>query len=125
MHPRHCYELCHRYYGKIVRIEDYDGQIHFGKVVDVTDESVWIEPIHRKRFDPGFGYFHADHDHDHGCDCCDDFRSCNSRGCDFCGGFRSCDFCGFGFGGRDGRFGVFEFGFGFIVGIALAALFFI
>lgn len=106
MHYEQCYELCHRYYGKIVRIEEYDGRTHFGKVVDVTDESVWIEPIHRRYFDPGFGYYDADYDDDY------------ERDCDCCGG--DCDFDG-GFGGG----GALALGFGFIAGIALAALFFI
>ncbi|WP_369903172.1 hypothetical protein [Bacillus manliponensis] len=125
MHPRKCYEICHRYYGKVVRIEARDGYTHFGKIVQVTDESVWIEPIHRKRFDYGFGYYDAGYDHD------------NEHGCHFCGGLRSCDHCGFGYGGGYGGYGGYSDGygygyggayaleFGFIFGIALAALFFI
>ncbi|WP_242223590.1 hypothetical protein [Bacillus cereus group sp. BfR-BA-01380] len=97
------YHTCRRYHGRVVRIENYDGKIHIGKIVDISDKSVWIEPVHKKRFDYGFGYS----------DC----------GCDVCGGLGECDNCGFGFG--RGGFGAVELGFGFIFGITLAALFFI
>ncbi|CAG9613293.1 hypothetical protein BACCIP111899_02507 [Bacillus rhizoplanae] len=125
MYSHQHYHTCRRYYGRVVRIEDYEGNIHIGKIVDITDESVWIEPVHRKRFDHGFGYG-------------------GGGGCDFCGGLGECNNCGFGFDGRRsgrsgrcdrcgfdecrcgfGGFGAVELGFGFIFGIALAALFFI
>ncbi|MEI4801923.1 hypothetical protein WAZ07_11395 [Bacillus sp. FJAT-51639] len=100
------YYTCRRYHGRVVRVEDHDGNIHIGKIVDVTNKSVWIEPVHQKRFDYGFGYS----------DC----------GCDVCGGLGECDNCGFGCGGFGrGGFGAVELGFGFIFGITLAALFFI
>ena len=98
------YYTCRRYRGRVVRIEDYDGNIHLGRIIDVTNNSVWIEPVHKKRFDYGFGYS----------DC----------GCDVCGGLGECDNCGCG-GFGCGGFGAVELGFGFIFGIALAALFFI
>ncbi|PEA53351.1 hypothetical protein CON64_18875 [Bacillus pseudomycoides] len=101
------YYTCRRYHGRVVRIEDYDGNTHLGRIVDVSDKSVWIEPVHQKRFDYGFGY--------HG-----------GGGCDVCGGLGECNNCGFGFGGFGrGGFGAVELGFGFIFGITLAALFFI
>lgn len=126
------FHTCRRYYGRVVRIEDYKGNIHIGRIVDLTDESVWIEPVHRKRFDHGFGFG-------------------GSFGCDFCGGLGDCNHCGFGFddcrsgrrgrrdrcsrcgfdecrcgfGGGFGGFGAVELGLGFIFGISLAALFFI
>ncbi|MED0973475.1 hypothetical protein [Bacillus paramycoides] len=127
MHRQKCYDTCQRYFGKMVRIEDLDGRIHLGKIVDVTNDSVWIEPVQRRSsFDTGFGYNDAYPD----------------GGCDICGGLSRCDSCGFGFGGSwggdswggggcggggcgwGGGWGV-ELGFGFILGITLAALFFI
>ena len=30
---------------KSFRIEDRDGRIHLGKIIDVTQNSVWIEPV--------------------------------------------------------------------------------
>ncbi|MBJ8028928.1 hypothetical protein [Bacillus cereus group sp. N21] len=130
MHCQKCYNTCHRYFGKVVRIEDVDGYVHIGKIVDVTNDSVWIEP-YRSSFDTGFGYHDA----------------YAGGGCDFCGGLGQCNHCGFGFdrgfgfdggcgfdrgcgfdGGCRGGFcgsGAVELGFGFIFGIALAALFFI
>ncbi|MEK0222120.1 hypothetical protein [Bacillus proteolyticus] len=125
MHRQKCYDTCQRYFGKVVRIEDRDGRIHLGKIVDVTDDSVWIEPVKgRSSFDTGFGYYDA----------------YSNGGCDICGGLSRCDSCGFGCGGGGswggggcdrgcdrgcgGGWGV-ELGFGFIFGITLAALFFI
>ncbi|MGE7880459.1 hypothetical protein [Bacillus sp. NPDC094077] len=141
MHRQKCYNTCRRYFGKVVRIEDVDGRIHLGKIIDVTNDSVWIEPVQqRSSFDTGFGYYDA----------------YANGGCDLCGGLSRCDSCGFGCGGswggddwgdgcgrggcgRDGcdRGGCdrggwgwgggwgLELGFGFIFGITLAALFFI
>ncbi|MGE7870417.1 hypothetical protein [Bacillus paramycoides] len=128
MHRRKCYDTCQRYFGKVVRIEDLDGRIHLGKIIDVTNDSVWIEPVQRRSsFDTGFGYNDA----------------YPNGGCDICGGLSRCDSCGFGFGGSwgggggcdgggcgggccgwGGGWGI-ELGFGFIFGITLAALFFI
>ncbi|MGG5738210.1 MULTISPECIES: hypothetical protein [Bacillus cereus group] len=127
MHRQKCYDTCQRYFGKVVRIEDRDGRIHLGKIVDVTNDSVWIEPVKgRSSFDTGFGYY----------------DSYSNGGCDICGGLSRCDSCGFGCGGSwggggcdrgcdrgcgggwGGGWGV-ELGFGFIFGITLAALFFI
>ncbi|MGW6192004.1 hypothetical protein ACWFRC_14955 [Bacillus cereus] len=128
MHRKRCYDTCQRYFGKVVRIEDRDGRVHLGKIVDVTNDSVWIEPVKgRSSFDTGFGYFDA----------------YSNGGCDICGGLSRCDSCGFGCGGGfGGGFGDgfgdgfggggcggggwgLELGFGFIFGITLAALFFI
>lgn len=131
MHRQKCYNTCHRYFGKVVKIEDIHGDIHIGRIVDITRDSVWIERVHRPSFDTGFGY-----------------SDTRGRGCDFCGGLSPCDHCGFGFrdnrefdfrddccrgfGGNCGSgwddgcrgFGC-ELAFGFIFGITLAALFFI
>ena len=83
MHRQKCYNTCQRYFGKVVRIEDRDGRIHLGKIIDVTNDSVWIEPMQqRSSFDTGFGY--------HG--------AYSNGGCDICGGLSRCDNCGFGWG---------------------------
>ncbi|WP_459500143.1 hypothetical protein [Bacillus sp. C1] len=119
-----CHTTCHRYFGKVVQIEDVNGYVHIGKIVDVTDDSVWITPTHPSSFDTGFGYYDA----------------YAGGGCDFCGGLGQCNNCGFGFGGGYygggyggcgyggcgyGGSGAIELAFGFIFGISLAALFFI
>ncbi|MGR5985316.1 hypothetical protein ACUC2M_12740 [Bacillus cytotoxicus] len=109
MHRQKCYNICQRYFGKVVRIEDRDGYIHLGRIVDVTQDSVWIDPIHRPSFDTGFGYYNA---YPYG-------------GRDFCGGLSKCNYCGFGYGGWGYGYGGYELAFGFIFGIALATLFFI
>ena len=84
MHRQKCYDTCRRYFGKVVRIEDRDGRIHLGKIIDVTQSSVWIEPVQqRSSFDSGFGYYDA----------------YANGGCDLCGGLSRCDSCGFGCGG--------------------------
>ena len=44
MHRQKCYDTCRRYFGKVVRIEDIDGRIHLGKIIDVTKDSVWLSP---------------------------------------------------------------------------------
>ncbi|WP_141532125.1 hypothetical protein, partial [Bacillus cereus] len=90
MHRQKCYDTCQRYFGKVVRIEDRDGRIHLGKIIDVTKDSVWIEPMQqRSSFDTGFGYYDA----------------YSSGGCDLCGGLSRCDSCGFGCGGGCDRRG--------------------
>lgn len=48
MHRKRCYDTCQRYFGKVVRIEDRDGRIHLGKIIDVTNDSVWIEPMQQR-----------------------------------------------------------------------------
>ena len=59
-------------------------RIHLGKIIDVTQNSVWIEPVQqRSSFDSGFGYYDA----------------YANGGCDLCGGLSRCDSCGFGCGG--------------------------
>ncbi|PGQ20833.1 hypothetical protein, partial [Bacillus thuringiensis] len=84
MHRQKCYDTCQRYFGKVVRIEDRDGRIHLGKIIDLTQNSVWIEPVQqRSSFDSGFGYYDA----------------YANGGCDLCGGLSRCDSCGFGCGG--------------------------
>ncbi|KMQ25512.1 keratin, partial [Bacillus cereus] len=71
MHRQKCYDTCRRYFGKVVRIEDIDGRIHLGKIIDVTKDSVWIEPMQQhSSFDTGFGYYDA----------------YANGGCDLCGG---------------------------------------
>ncbi|MFD6509208.1 hypothetical protein [Bacillus sp. NPDC060175] len=147
MHRQKCYNTCQRYFGKVVRIEDRDGHIHLGKIIDVTNDSVWIEPVQqRSSFDTGFGY-HGAYSNG-GCDICGGLSRCDNCGFGCGGGFsggfsgggcsgRGCGGCGgggfggggfggggFGGGGFGGGWG-FELGFGFIFGITLAALFFI
>ncbi len=59
-------------------------RIHLGKIIDLTQNSVWIEPVQqRSSFDSGFGYYDA----------------YANGGCDLCGGLSRCDSCGFGCGG--------------------------
>ncbi|MGE0994414.1 hypothetical protein ACQGR0_14330, partial [Bacillus sp. GMa5/2] len=117
--------------GKVVRIEDHDGRIHLGKIIDLTQNSVWIEPMQqRSSFDSGFGYYDAYANG--GCDLCGGLSRCDSCGFGCGGGFsscgcggRGCGSCGGGgWGGGGCGWGV-ELGFGFIFGITLAALFFI
>ncbi|BCD00562.1 hypothetical protein BC30048_3464 [Bacillus cereus] len=131
MHRQKCYDTCRRYFGKVVRIEDRDGRIHLGKIIDVTQSSVWIEPVQqRSSFDSGFGYYDAYANG--GCDLCGGLSRCDSCGFGCGGGFsscgcggRGCSSCGCGgWGGGRCGWGV-ELGFGFIFGITLAALFFI
>lgn len=110
MHHRKCHDTCRRFFGRVVRIEDYDGNIHVGKIIDITEDSVWIKPIRRPSFDTGFGYYDANSN-----DRCD---SCRGRRCDNCGSGGYGGGYGYGYGG-------YELAFGFIFGIALAALFFI
>ncbi|MEF7636323.1 hypothetical protein [Bacillus thuringiensis] len=133
MHRQKCYDTCRLYFGKVVRIEDRDGRIHLGKIIDVTQSSVWIAPVQqRSSFDSGFGYYDAYANG--GCDLCGGLSRCDSCGfgCGGGGGFsscgcggRGCSSCGCGgWGGGGCGWGV-ELGFGFIFGITLAALFFI
>ncbi|MBO9129080.1 hypothetical protein [Bacillus sp. 165] len=95
------YDVCCRYHGRVVRIEDRSGKVHFGKIVGVTDDSVMFRPLRKKsRMSGGFHYggyrYDDDYERDYG-----------------------------PYGPYDYYYGpAIGFGFGFIFGIALAALFF-
>ncbi len=99
MNPKQCYSLCCQYHGKVVRVHDINGQVHLGRIIDVTDESVWLQPVDSRAFDLGFGYNgYDDFGRDYGYD--------------------------YEYDSYYGAGAVIEFAFGFIIGIALAALFF-
>jgi len=46
------YNLCCRYQGRVVRINDRFGNVHHGRIARVTRNKVYIQPLRR----PGFGY---------------------------------------------------------------------
>ena len=99
MNPKQCYSLCCQYHGKVVRVHDINGQVHLGRIIDVTDESVWLQPVDSRALDLGFGYNgYDDFGRDYGYD--------------------------YEYDSYYGAGAVIEFAFGFIIGIALAALFF-
>ncbi|WP_028400112.1 hypothetical protein [Ectobacillus panaciterrae] len=102
-----CYNLCRKYHGQVVRIQDRSDMYHLGRVIDVTEDSVWIEPVQRRRqrgFNGGFGYSPLYDDEFYGYD---DYGYNNSWDDDCC------------FAGA-----AVELAFGFIVGISIASLFF-
>lgn len=103
MNQQDCYHLCHQYNGKIVRIHDIEGGLHVGKITKITEESVWIEPISKRPYNVGFGYGPRYSDEDYY-------------------GYDKTGYSGYGYDSY-GEFGL-ELAFGFIFGIALAALFF-
>lgn len=47
------YDLCCRYRGSMVRINDRFGKVHVGRITRVTRNRVYIQPLLRR---PGFGY---------------------------------------------------------------------
>ena len=47
------YNLCCRYQGRVVRINDRFGKVHHGRIARVTRNKVYIQPLMRR---PGFGY---------------------------------------------------------------------
>ncbi|MCT8137193.1 hypothetical protein H1D32_05215 [Anaerobacillus sp. CMMVII] len=49
------YQLCCQYKGKVVHIYEKSGKVHYGKIVEVDREYVWIEPS-VTRSPRGFGY---------------------------------------------------------------------
>jgi hypothetical protein len=53
MSGRNYYQLCCRYQGRVVRINDRFGKIHHGRIVRVSNSKVYIQPLLRR---PGFGY---------------------------------------------------------------------
>ncbi|MDG4656828.1 hypothetical protein P6P90_09860 [Ectobacillus antri] len=107
MNRQQCYHLCCQYNGKVVRIQDKSGNYHIGRITKVSDDSVWIEPI-RQRYNRGFGYIPYDEEV-YGYD--SDRYGYEGR---YCRGGCDDDYYG----------GAYALGLGFIVGIALAALFF-
>jgi hypothetical protein len=109
MHHQECYELCCRYRERVVRIQDKDGKHHLGRVMDITENSVWIEPVGQRRyrgFNGGFGYGFGSRRYD------DEFYGEDRYGYDNYG-------YDYYYAGA-----AYELAFGFIAGIALAALFF-
>ncbi|KAB2494423.1 hypothetical protein [Priestia endophytica] len=48
------YNLCCRYKGRMVRINDRHGRTHVGRIMNVTQRQVFIQPMQGGR---GFGYF--------------------------------------------------------------------
>ncbi|MFX3623383.1 MAG: hypothetical protein ACE3JP_04880 [Ectobacillus sp.] len=105
MRLEECISLCRKYHGRVVRIEDSTGTFHIGRIVGTDDEMVWIEPIRnygnrfRLRNDiDDYGYYgrsYDDYSYDRGY-VHDDYGEA-----------------------------VYGLALGFIVGIALAGLFFI
>jgi len=49
MHYNDSRELCNRYMGKVVRIQDKSGKEHVGRITKVTNDKVWIEPVENQR----------------------------------------------------------------------------
>ncbi|MGM0844773.1 MAG: hypothetical protein ACQEUT_07325 [Bacillota bacterium] len=47
------YNLCCRYHGKVVRINDRFGKSHMGEITRVTQSKVYIRPV---RPNQGYGY---------------------------------------------------------------------
>lgn len=50
------YDLCCRYQGKVVRINDTRGRMHVGRINRVTRNKVYIEPM-TQRGGYSFGYY--------------------------------------------------------------------
>lgn len=53
MSGRNYYHLCCRYKGRVVRINDRFGKVHHGRILRITNNKVYIQPVMRR---PGFGY---------------------------------------------------------------------
>ncbi|PGT74842.1 MULTISPECIES: hypothetical protein [Bacillaceae] len=55
---QHYYNLCCRYTGKVVRINDRNGRVHVGRIHRVTPNRVFIQPMVRGgRGGFGYGYY--------------------------------------------------------------------
>lgn len=54
------YQLCCQYRGKVVHIYEKSGRVHHGKIVEVDQEFVWIDPVKKPGGFaygyPGYGY---------------------------------------------------------------------
>ncbi|RSK27268.1 hypothetical protein EJF36_10460 [Bacillus sp. HMF5848] len=50
------YELCCKYHGKVVRIEDRNGRVHVGRITRVSREKVYIQPTGAGRNLGGYGF---------------------------------------------------------------------
>jgi hypothetical protein len=141
------YDTCRRYEGKVVKIRDKHGRLHVGKITKVDKDRVWIEPTSsnqdgdsgkdcrknrsgkkdrssrcKKSRSKELDDFHNNSYFYSGDGACFDDgrkrRRRKNRGCGY-------DACRGGFGGGfGGWFGGYPIAFGFITGIALAALFF-
>jgi hypothetical protein len=53
---QHYYNLCCRYHGKVVRINDRNDRVHVGRICRVTPNKVYIEPL-QQRGGYGLGYY--------------------------------------------------------------------
>ncbi|MFC0472777.1 hypothetical protein ACFFHM_20400 [Halalkalibacter kiskunsagensis] len=49
------YDLCCRYHGRVVTITDRQGRKHTGRIQQVTNSHVYLEPSRSRQFG-GFGY---------------------------------------------------------------------
>ncbi|UTR11211.1 hypothetical protein MM300_02440 [Evansella sp. LMS18] len=56
------YQLCCQHKGKLAQITEKSGRVHVGKIADVDQKYVYIEPAARRR---GFGYGYPPHGYGH------------------------------------------------------------
>ncbi|GGE62376.1 hypothetical protein [Priestia taiwanensis] len=143
------YDTCRKYEGKVVKIRDKHGQLHVGKITKVERDRVWIEPTssdrdgrkgekecsrkdkkrrehknsHRRERDDFFNnsfFYNGDGGYDNNGKKRRrrrKKRDCGGDVCAYDGGYGRGGGWGWGWGG-------YPIAFGFITGIALAALFF-
>ncbi|MCP8969157.1 hypothetical protein [Ectobacillus ponti] len=103
MDYQQCYHTCCQYRGQVVRIHDTEGRVHIGRVIDIEEDRVWLQPVSR-RSAGGFGYGGRGEFHD-------------AELYAYARGYET--------GYEEGYYsGAFAVGFAFIIGIAIAALFF-
>lgn len=51
------YEMCCQHRGKVVSIYEKSGKMHYGRIVEVDREYVWIEPTGARPRGFGYGYY--------------------------------------------------------------------
>ncbi|WP_246938510.1 hypothetical protein [Bacillus pinisoli] len=51
------YGLCCRYQGKVVKINEHNGRVHYGRITRVSRNNVYLEPIGSRGGLGGYGYW--------------------------------------------------------------------
>lgn len=44
------YDLCCRYQGQVVKINEHSGREHLGRITRVSDDRVWIDPHYNDHY---------------------------------------------------------------------------
>ncbi|WP_078552664.1 hypothetical protein [Bacillus alkalicellulosilyticus] len=105
MHAQQYYDICCQHRGKTVIIKEKCGKQHYGKIVNVDKQYVWIEPVQRGTGFGGYSYGYPGYG-------------------GYPGGYYQSGYTVAGYGGYPGYRPIFPVALAAIGGFALGAAFF-